>query len=148
MEIWKDIESASLEFDYQVSNFGNVRSLNYNRTGKVKNLQVRYSPTNARQVLLAGKIVRSIAQLVLNHFGEPRPSDKHFSHHKDGNILNDCIENLEWRHISVQNAINSKNGSRHRKEHASDEQSKGLKPETDVTESPAHNETDTSSVSA
>jgi NUMOD4 motif len=39
MEIWKDFESSSLEFDYQISNMGNVRSMNYNRTGKVKVLK-------------------------------------------------------------------------------------------------------------
>jgi hypothetical protein len=96
---------------------GNVRSLNYNRTGKMQVLKVRLSPSNARQVLLAGKRVRSIAQLVLNTFGEPRPSDKHFSHHKDGNNLNDCIENLEWRHISIQNGINGIKGNRYAKGH-------------------------------
>ena len=37
MEIWKDIEGY--EGAYQVSNLGNVRSLNYNNTGKVKNLK-------------------------------------------------------------------------------------------------------------
>jgi hypothetical protein len=110
MEIWKDIESSSLEFDYQVSNMGNVRSMNYNRTGKVKVLKVRLSPSNARQTLLAGRKVRSIAQLVLCAFGEPRPSEKHFSHHKDGNVMNDCIENLEWRHIQDQNILNRHKG--------------------------------------
>lgn len=34
MEIWKDIEGY--EGLYQVSNFGNVRSLNYHRTGQTK----------------------------------------------------------------------------------------------------------------
>jgi hypothetical protein len=45
MEIWKDIEQVSLEFDYQVSNMGNVRSMNYNRTGKIQVLKVRLSPS-------------------------------------------------------------------------------------------------------
>ena len=35
MEIWKEIDSETfIEFSYEVSNLGNVRSLNYNRTGK------------------------------------------------------------------------------------------------------------------
>lgn len=38
-EIWKDIEGY--EGLYQVSNLGNVRSLNYNRQGRVKNLSSR-----------------------------------------------------------------------------------------------------------
>jgi hypothetical protein len=138
MEIWKDIESASLEFNYQVSNLGNVRSMNYNRTGKIQNLKVRLSPSNARQVLLAGRMVRSIAQLVLCAFGQPRPSEKHFSHHKDGNILNDSIENLEWRHISIQNGMNWKKAQKYSKSHPA------YKPKK--TASNTNNETASSSV--
>jgi NUMOD4 motif len=115
MEIWKGIEYASLEFEYEVSNLGNVRSLNYYGTGKTHNLKIRHSPTGARHVLLAGRRVRSIAQLVLNAFVEQRPSEKHFTHHKDGDVQNDSAENLEWRHISVQNGLNGRNGFRYPK---------------------------------
>ena len=44
-EIWKDIYfiQDGIEFDYrglyQVSNFGNIKSLNYNRTKKRKNIK-------------------------------------------------------------------------------------------------------------
>ncbi|MEY4936594.1 MAG: motif [Bacteroidota bacterium] len=117
MEIWKDIEQVSQEFDYQVSNLGNVRSMNYNRTGKAQVLKVRLSPSNARLVLLAGRRIRSIAQLVLLAFDGPRPSELHFSHHKDGDVQNDCIENLEWQHIKIQNGINGKKGYRYPKGH-------------------------------
>jgi NUMOD4 motif len=118
MEIWKNIEYDSLEFEYEVSNLGNVRSLNYYGSGKTHNLKVRYSPTGARHVLLAGRKVRSIAQLVLNAFVEPRPSEKHFTHHIDGDLQNDAAENLEWRHMSVQNALNGRNGFRYPKGHS------------------------------
>lgn len=37
-EIWKDIRGY--EGLYQVSNLGNVRSLNYNRQNKIKNIKV------------------------------------------------------------------------------------------------------------
>jgi len=33
IEVWKDIPNFK---NYQVSNLGNVKSLNYNRTGKTK----------------------------------------------------------------------------------------------------------------
>ena len=39
MEIWKDV--IGYEGIYQVSNFGNVRSLNWRNTGKIKNLSIR-----------------------------------------------------------------------------------------------------------
>ena len=140
MEIWKDIASVSLEFDYQVSNMGNVRSMNYNRTGKVKVLKVRLSPSNARHVLLAGRRIRSIAQLVLLAFDGPRPSDKHFSHHIDGNIQNDCIENLKWQYIGIQNGLNGKKGYRYPKGHPY------YQPLTKNKDKGADNETTVSSV--
>ena len=37
MEEWKDI--PAYQGKYQVSNLGNVKSLNYNRTGKEKNIE-------------------------------------------------------------------------------------------------------------
>lgn len=36
-EIWKDI--PGLEDLYQASNLGNIRSLNYNKTGKIRNIK-------------------------------------------------------------------------------------------------------------
>ena len=44
-EVWKDIEGY--EGKYQVSNLGNVKSLNYNHTGKEKLLK----PINANGYL-------------------------------------------------------------------------------------------------
>ena len=112
MEIWKSIGHSIIDFDYEVSNLGNVRSLNYNRTGKTQNLKSRHTPQGNRCVWLAGKQIRSVAQLVLIAFVEPRPSDKHFPHHKDGNSANDNLDNLEWRHVSIQNTLNGKTGNK------------------------------------
>lgn len=39
MEVWKDIEGY--EGKYQVSNIGNVRSLNWRNTGVVKSLYLK-----------------------------------------------------------------------------------------------------------
>lgn len=36
MEVWKDIPGFE---NYQISNYGNVKSLNYGRTGKTKLLK-------------------------------------------------------------------------------------------------------------
>ena len=44
MEIWKDIEGY--EGKYQVSNLGNVKSLNYNHTGKEKILRLLPNKNN------------------------------------------------------------------------------------------------------
>jgi NUMOD4 motif len=118
MEIWKEIKNESvIDFDYEVSNYGNVRSLNYNRTGKTQNLKIRISPSGNRCVLLAGNKVRSIPQLVLAAFVEPQPTDKHRVHHKDGDCTNVHLDNLEWQHMSVQNKINGKTGNKFQKGH-------------------------------
>jgi hypothetical protein len=118
MEIWKEIKNESvIDFDYEVSNFGNVRSLNYNRTGKTQNIKIRTTPSGNRCVVLAGNKVRSVAQLVLATFVEPQPTDKHRVHHKDGDCTNDHLDNLEWQHMSVQNALNGDKGRKFRKGH-------------------------------
>ena len=39
MEIWKDI--LGYEGKYQVSNTGKVRSMNYNNTGKIRELKLK-----------------------------------------------------------------------------------------------------------
>jgi hypothetical protein len=117
-EIWKEIKNESvIDFDYEVSNYGNVRSLNYNRTGRTQNLKIRTTPQGNRCVLLAGNKVRSIPQLVLAAFVEPQPTDKHRVHHKDGDCTNDHLDNLEWRHMSVQNKINGAKGNVFQKGH-------------------------------
>jgi NUMOD4 motif len=118
MEIWKEIKDVSvLDFEYEVSNMGEVRSMNYNRTGKVQNLKIRTTPTGNRCIMLGGKKVYSVAKLVLTTFVEPRPSEKHIAYHKDGDNLNDSLENLEWQHISVQNKVNGKKGFKFKKGH-------------------------------
>jgi hypothetical protein len=119
MEIWKLIEPIStLDFEYEVSNLGNVRSLNYNRTGKVQNLKIRFSPSGNRCVLLTGNKVYSVAQLVLNAFVGPKPSESHIPFHKNGDNQDDSIENLEWRHISLQNKQNGKTGFKFKAGHS------------------------------
>lgn len=131
MEIWKAIQHLDIiDFDYEVSNLGNVRSLNYNRTGKTRNLKIRQTPQGNCCVWLAGKQVRSVAQLVLTTFVEPRPSDKHFPHHKDGNASNDSLDNLEWRDIGLQNALNGKNGHKFQAGHNFGTQSRFQKGHT------------------
>ena len=118
MEIWKEIDSETfIEFSYEVSNLGNVRSLNYNRTGKTQNLKVRFSPTDRRVVVLAGRKAFSVAQLVLTAFVEPKPSEKYFAFHKSGDFRDDSLENLEWRLKSVQNKLNGKTGHKFKKGH-------------------------------
>lgn len=54
MEEWKDIKGY--EGLYQVSNLGNVKSLNYNHTGKPRNLRIKVNKrTGNSEVKLSKK---------------------------------------------------------------------------------------------
>ena len=50
MEVWKDIPGFE---NYQISNYGNVKSLNYGRTGKPKLLKPTVSGKGYLQVRLS-----------------------------------------------------------------------------------------------
>lgn len=66
-EIWRDIEGY--EGIYQVSNIGRVRSLNYNKTGKVKLMKPYVEKSGYRGVTLKGKRYR-VHRLVAKAFVE------------------------------------------------------------------------------
>jgi hypothetical protein len=96
-EIWKDIENY--ENLYQVSNFGNVRSIRSNillKPNIKKNGYYRVS-------LSKNGIVKesNIHQLVANAFIQNTFS-KPTINHKDLNKLNNHVENLEWATMKEQ----------------------------------------------
>lgn len=95
-EIWKDV--VGLEGKYKVSNFGNIKSLNYRNTGTEHLLsQRRYDRNNNKnylKVFLAGKEY-SIHRLVATAF-IPNPNNLPCVNHKDENPSNNCVSNLEW----------------------------------------------------
>lgn len=111
-EIWKDIDGY--EGMYQISSFGNVRSLT--RTywnGKTESklpgrvLVINYSK-NYPTIHLCKHSVRKtimIHRLVAIYF-IPNPSNKLTVNHKDGNKTNNAATNLEWATQS-ENAFHS-----------------------------------------
>lgn len=94
-EIWKDI--AGYEGLYQVSNFGRVKSLNYNKTGISKCLVPKKNNSYNMVCLCKGGVHKyvSIHRLVANAF-IPNPENKLEVNHIDGNKSNNLISNLEW----------------------------------------------------
>ena len=96
VEIWKDIKGY--EGKYQVSNLGNVRSLNWRNTGTVRNLYLKPQNEGYLLVELANKgktHTFSVHRLVANHF---------VSGYREGMVVNHLnevktdnrAENLEW----------------------------------------------------
>jgi len=104
MEIWKDIKGY--EGIYKISNYGNVKSLNFNRTNKEKLLKNRIVNEGYVQVVLYKNSKRKayyVHCLVANHFIE-NPNNLPEVNHKDGNKQNNNVDNLEWV-TSKENSI-------------------------------------------
>lgn len=102
MEIWKDIKGY--EGKYQVSNYGNVKSLNYRRTKTEKVLKPWDAGRGYLQVVFTRKkyaIHRLVAETFIsnpNHYSDVN--------HIDGNKKNNHVDNLEWctRKHNIQHA--------------------------------------------
>ena len=113
-EIWKDV--VGFEGLYQVSNMGNVKSLNWRNTGCAKNLWLKPHNKGYLQVELAksgNKKCYVVHRLVASAF-IPNPLNYPQVNHKDENKHNNCVENLEWCNASY-NAVYSLGRHKNRK---------------------------------
>jgi len=97
MEIWKDVKNY--EGRYQISNFGNVKSLNYKRTKKERLLKSVIDGSGYNCVLLyvnGKRKQRNVHQLVAESFLNHEPCGfKLVINHIDLNKLNNNVSNLE-----------------------------------------------------
>lgn len=94
-EIWKDI--TGYEGLYQISNLGNVVSLNFNRENKRKQLK-KLTRTGYYYVCLSKNNVKknkNLHRIIAEHF-IPNPENKPQINHKNGIKKDNRIENLEW----------------------------------------------------
>lgn len=92
-EIWKQIKGY--EGKYEVSNYGKVRSLNFNNIKhKIKLLKPLDNGRGYLQIRISGKWYK-IHRLVAEAF-IPNPCNYSEINHKDENKLNNRVNNLEW----------------------------------------------------
>ena len=91
-QIWKDIpEYKGL---YQVNQVGQVRSLNYMKTGKVKRLKQHTDKYGYKRLELKGKLWTVHRLIALTFI--PNPNNLPYVNHKDENPSNNNVNNLEW----------------------------------------------------
>lgn len=108
MEQWRNI--IGYEYKYQISDYGNVRSLNRmsfdNRQLKGKQMKLNKSKSGYLIIELSNENVRktfNVHRLVAIHFLE-NPNNYPQVNHKDGDKSNNNYHNLEW----VNNSMNIK----------------------------------------
>ena len=115
-EIYKDI--PGYEGKYQVSNLGNIRSLNYQNTKKSKVLCPINHHGGYQIIHLGSNKIKMVHTLVAEVFIE-NPERKKFVNHIDGNKHNNKVSNLEWvtSNENVNHAISTGLRDPHKNNH-------------------------------
>ena len=114
-EIWKDIKG--FKNLYQISNLGNIKSLNAYGHNKKKLLKPFIDKNGYLNIILSKNKKKKyclVHQLVAKAFIK-NPNNYNEVNHLDGNKENNCVDNLEWcdrkhniRHAFENNLIKTR----------------------------------------
>ena len=110
-EVWKDIQG--FEGQYQISNYGRVKSFYRNEEGFVRIISTNklgYKWIGLRKPGMNAPTHSLIHRLVALHFvPNPDPENLREINHKDGNKENNYFENLEWctRSYNIKHAFDN-----------------------------------------
>ena len=134
-EIWKDV--PSYEGIYEVSNYGQVRSVTRVRNGthgpctvrgRILSLPTCSDYMNVSLCFEGIKRTMHVHRMVAEAF-IPNPHNKPQVNHKDGNKFNNNVDNLEWNtcqenmdHAKSHNLLTALKGEDHMGSKLSDEQ--------------------------
>jgi len=109
-EIWKDV--VGYEGIYQVSNYGNVRSIDriikrgnhsFTKKGQIKATGINNRGYCDIMLCKGAKYEHHVVHKLVALAFIPNPENKDFINHKNGNKLNNCVDNIEWVTMSENN---------------------------------------------